>query len=420
MAKTVQDWLTDFESRYTQEINLGLERVQELAQTLGLNSFTVPVITVAGTNGKGTTVGVLESIYTKAGFRVGAYTSPHLLSFNERIKINQKPVSDEQLANAFLYIDTVRKAIPLTYFEIATLAALWIFKQNPLDLIILEVGLGGRLDATNCVDSDLAVITTIDWDHQEYLGHSLNDIAYEKAGIMRFQKPCIYADFNPEPAIVAEAKRHDLPLLCLGVDYQYAVLEDKLVLDFKGQKIALPKTRLHNKAVIAAVVAAFCLKPKLPLSINDVLSGIQAAHIPGRVESWLDDGVHTVVDVAHNPQAAAYLASYIRQNFTFKKLHIVFSALADKDIAGMIKPLYPLAHFWYAASLEGKRALPAAKLLQYLQDHEIAVDLCYNSPVLAYEQACACASPGDLIVVYGSFLTAAKVLERRRYEINTR
>lgn len=412
MQRDLKEWLTDLETRHAQEINLGLSRVETVAQKLTLHQLPMPVISVAGTNGKGSTVATLEAIYCEAGFRVGSYTSPHLLHFNERIKINKNPISDKVLVAAFEVIESERGDVPLTYFEMVTLAALWIFKQQPLDLVILEVGLGGRLDATNVVDNDLAIITTIAFDHHEYLGTTLEAIGYEKAGIMRANKPCIYADLNPPLTILQEANRLEVPLMKLGHDYHYTIDAQGFCFQHNRENINLPKTQFHPHAIAAAIMALRCLQEVLPIHPSRLAQGLKNIVLLGRHQVKYKEGKTLVFDVAHNPQSAAYLADFIEASFPSKVVHAVFSGLDDKDISGMIEPLMSKVSYWYPARLWGKRAISSEKLLEIFRAHEINLDLCHNSPFLAYQAAFHQAHPGDLIVVYGSFLTVAAVLEK--------
>ncbi len=244
------------------------------------------IITVAGTNGKGSTVASLEAIYWAAGYQVASYSSPHLLAFNERIKINRQPISAQQLCDAFCVIEEARSAINvhLTYFEVATLAALWHFKQHCLDLIILEVGLGGRLDATNIIDADLAIITTIDFDHQTFLGNTKEAIGFEKAGILRANKPLIFADNNPPKSILKQAHAHNTPLYLYGREYNYLLRANGLQFVTSEQIIDLPQPQLHCNAVAAAIMASICLQTLLPVQYSQLMQGIKSASLMGRLQ----------------------------------------------------------------------------------------------------------------------------------------
>lgn len=406
---TLTEWLDYLENRYQQEIQLELFRIQQVAEGLGLLQPRAKIITVAGTNGKGTTVATLEAIYLAAGYRVASYTSPHLLVFNERIRINQKPISDAQLCSAFIVAEEARGEVPLTYFEMTTLAALWHFKQHELDLIILEVGLGGRLDATNIVDPDLAIITTIDFDHQEFLGHTKEEIGLEKAGILRANKPFIFADKNPPVSIVNCGLSLHSPMYLYERDYSYRHKNGFLEVIFKEESIVLPQPKLHSNSVTAAIVGSLLMKAKLPINYFHLEQAMNKVFLPGRLQ-LINTGIQTLLDVAHNPQAAKYLAEFIRNFHPKKTVHAVFSALKDKDIAGMIAPLKNCVTYWYPALLQGKRAASKKQLEEAFNLYYEAT-ICHNDPLSAYHAACNRASTGDLIVVYGSFITVGKIMQ---------
>ena len=404
---TLSHWLHELENRHVQEVQLGLSRVSDAAKRLGLLNPGGLVITVAGTNGKGSTVASLESIYTHAGYRTGTYTSPHLLHFNERIKANQIPISDERLVQVFETIDTLCHDILLTYFEITTLAALWYFKEQALDIIILETGLGGRLDATNCIDNDLAIITTIDLDHQALLGHSREEIGYEKAGILRQGKPFIFADTDIPDSVLKQAALCESQCYRNSFDYCYSIESDVLTFHYKGLSIDFPVSSLHPDAVAAAVMAALVLNTQLPLTLLQIQEGIEKTAIAGRLQLMTNGALRTVFDVSHNPQSVRFLAEFVKKQ-TRNKVHAIFSALADKDLQGMLTPMRDMVDHWYPCLLEGKRALTAEQLLAGLNDNEIK--LCHNTPLEAFQTACHAANTGDLIIVYGSFITVADVM----------
>ncbi|STX29084.1 dihydrofolate:folylpolyglutamate synthetase FolC [Legionella beliardensis] len=407
-SKSLLDWLTELENRHQQEIQLGLDRVKQVGSLLKLLDLNALIITVAGTNGKGTTVSALESIYSQAGYKVASYTSPHLIKFNERIRINQQPIADEELTAAFTAIDGARGDIPLTYFEMTTLAALWCFKQHDLDVIVLEVGLGGRLDAVNCIDTDLAIITTIDYDHEAYLGNTLEAIGYEKAGIIRHKKPIIYADKNPPQSIIQHALSCAAPMYRYGHEYSYQVHE-KITFTFNGNRIVLPNIPLHANSIAAALMATFCLQEQLPVNLQHRIEGIAEINLAGRLQ-LITHPHKTILDVAHNPQATEYLAKYLMTNYANVRIHAVFSAFADKDIVTMIKPFKSCIQHWYPALLSGKRAASASQLLSSLEANEIYINKCYNTPFLAYQAACKQVNKHDLIVVFGSFIIVGTVL----------
>ena len=407
------DWLDYLERRHLEPIQLGLERVKVVADKLDLLSIGGVVITVAGTNGKGSTVAALSAIYSAAGYQVGTYTSPHLLHFNERICVNEVPISDETLCDAFNVIHAIPESLSLTYFEMTTLAALWYFKQVQPAVVILEVGMGGRLDATNVIDADACIITTIDLDHQYFLGSTREAIAYEKAGIMRGNKPMIYADIDPPASLINYARSTNAEAYFLGEFYSFYTIEDSLVLILPeiGQ-VKLPRPAINAQAMAVAVVMSMLLKKSLPVAVSDWVLAAGKANILGRLQAKVDDrGVNYLFDVAHNPQAVRHLAQELIDNKRQGKVHAVFSALKDKDLCGLIKPIGCLVQCWYPAILQGDRATDKLTLQKAFDDViNDAPECYYENPVLAFNEAKAQAQPGDLIVVYGSFLTVAAVM----------
>jgi dihydrofolate synthase/folylpolyglutamate synthase len=405
---TLPEWLDYLENSHQQEIQLELSRVKQVAKSLDLLVPKAKIITIAGTNGKGSTVAALEAIYTSAGYQVASYTSPHLLAFNERIRINQKPISDKELCTAFRVIEQGRAEVDLTYFEMATLAALWHFKQHKLDLIILEVGLGGRFDATNIVDSDLAIITTIDLDHQEYLGDSKEAIGSEKAGILRPNKPFIFADKNPPITIVNKALELNTPAFFNGRDYNFRLVNETIELNFQGELLKFPKPKLHTNSVIAAIIASLLMRADLPLKPSHWKQGLKTAFIAGRLQV-IHSRFTTLLDVSHNPQAARYLAQFISSYHPKNTVHAVFSALNDKNIPELIAALKESVDYWLPALLTSKRAASKEQITRAFSLYGLS-PICYNNPLLAYKAAVAAAKPGDLIVVYGSFYTVAAVI----------
>lgn len=416
--KSIDEWLHDLETRNTHEIQLGLTRIMEVAQKLCLQLPGCPVITVAGTNGKGSTVTALEMIYHVAGYKVGTYTSPHLIQFNERIRVNLTPISDEDLCQAFSIIEEARGEILLTYFEMTTLAALWYFKKMELDIIILEVGLGGRLDATNIVDAELSIITTIDFDHQEYLGNTLDAIGYEKAGILRSGKPFIYADINPPASVTYVAKQLGVRAYFLGKEFSIQEEDSAWSLHYEGKlgfysDYRLPKPSIQLKSAAAAITACVLLEHRLPVIFSHFQIAMQRIYIPGRLQLY-KDSMSALFDVAHNPQSVRLLADTLRM-MKKTKIHAVFSALKEKDIFGLIMPLKDCVDRWYPAQLDNKRAVSGDLLLTFFKDAEIPVEICYNNPLAAFEAALEQAKPGDLIVVYGSFFTVSHVMANRRF-----
>lgn len=411
-------WLYYLEHRHKQEIHLRLVNAAQVAKTLSLLEWTIPVITVAGTNGKGSTVAALSAVYQAAGYRVGEFTSPHLFRFNERISINQQPIADADLCQLFHRIELARGEIRLTFFEMSLIAALLHFKESNLDLMILEVGLGGRLDATNIIDADLAIITTIDLDHQEYLGSDKEAIGKEKAGVLRRNQLFIYADLNAPQSVIAHGHMLETAMYRLGVDYHYQIITNEVHIQhpFSTEALTLPVPALHSNAAVAAVIASLCLQTRLPVASNDWIKAMQSMHIWGR-KQWVNGAITFVYDVAHNPQAADSLAQCIMTQLypdesrsTFAgKIHAVFSALKDKDIYGLIKPLSTIVDQWYPACLSGSRASSREQLLEAFSQLKMQPH-CYLNPQQATQAALAAAKAGDVIVVYGSFWLVGAIM----------
>lgn len=411
----LSDWLDYLESRQAVEIQLGLDRVRGVAAQLGLLSFNVPVITVAGTNGKGSTVAALTGIYLAAGYSVGTYTSPHLLRFNERICINQVSISDNDLCRAFSVIHELPDSRALTYFEMSTLAALLYFKWTQPEVIVLEVGMGGRLDATNIIDADASILTTIDFDHQAFLGNTRDEIGYEKAGIMRPDKPMIYADLDAPSSVRAYAKKAGATAYYLGESYTFDLSNDVFVLSLaKDRSWCLPIPLINVKAMVSAIVLTRLLDPLLPVTEKAWVEAILCVRVPARLQRVVDEeGVHHVFDVAHNPQAVRLLVDYLETHRGHGKIYAVFSGLKDKDLCGLIKPMSDLVHAWYPALLSGSRAADALCLQTAFSDAIHCSPYCYEDPVQAYDAAKCVAGIGDCIVVYGSFLTVGAVMACR-------
>jgi len=410
-TSSLVEWINYLESLQKGEIHLGLDRVNQVANHLELNKPACPVITVAGTNGKGSTVAVLEQIYFQAGYKTASYTSPHILTFNERMKWNTCPLNDDTICHALSIIEQERLNLPLTYFEMVTLAALWQFKQWSPDVMILEVGLGGRKDAVNVVDADFAIITSIDFDHQQFLGSTIEEIAFEKAGILREGQPFIYADQHLPETIKTVAKDLNCDWVQYGKDYFYEEWVDhwNLIQDDTCLK-ALPKSQVNLKSASSAIITARILNPTLPVDVSIFSKALNKLHIPGRLE-FIPGNVNLLFDVAHNPQSARLLADYLKTIENSGKVHSVFSALCDKDIKGLLDPLKNCVHHWYIAQLNIKRAADSIHLLETAQQVGIDVNTCYESPSQAFLDAKAKAKTGDIIVVYGSFYTVSEIME---------
>lgn len=414
--QSLDAWLLYLEGMHKQEIQLGLTRVKHVAECLDLCDLgACVVITVAGTNGKGSTVAALEAIYCAAGFNVGSYSSPHLLSFNERIRVNQQSISDQSLCEAFALCEQARGDTHLTYFEMVTLAALHYFKRSSLDVVILEVGMGGRLDATNIIDADLAIVTTVDLDHQAFLGETLDAIGYEKAGILRPNQAFIYADINPPASVIKRARELATRMQSLNVHYSFQVTANNLHISRQeGESVLLPRPNIHLNSAVAAVIASDNLQARLPVSHEHLCDAMKNVALSGRKQVITEHSLTTVLDVAHNPQAVSSLAEFIRVYPVTGKIHAVFSALQDKDLCGLIRPMRSCVDFWYPATLSGKRAASEQMLLAAFDTENRSVAACFSNPECAYLAAMQKAQAGDLIVVYGSFLTVSAVLTMKR------
>lgn len=412
-AFSLAEWLTYIETRHRAPIQLGLPRIKAFAESLDVLAWdNTVVITVAGTNGKGSTVAALKAIYSAAGFCVAAYTSPHLLVFNERIQINQTPITDRALCEAFLAIHKLDGSESVTYFEMTTLAALIYFKQQQPDVLILEVGLGGRLDATNIIDSDLAIVTTVDLDHQAWLGDTVEAIGYEKAGVFRANKPAIYADSNPPNSVLNYAKEINTSLLCLNQDYSYAH-DDSHHFIFKEKDLPareLPALSIHPQAFAVAMMASLILQERLLVRDADYKVAAKTAILAGR-QQWLKTSVPILVDVAHNAQSVSLLAQYFKSHPAKGKIHVIFSGLQGRDLCSLIEPMQHLVHTWYLSLLDDTRGATAALLNQAYTDITKLVELpVFDNPVAAYQAAVNDANEDDVIVVYGSFVLVSAVM----------
>ena len=390
MKKTLEDWLIWQESLHLSEIDLGLDRIGKVAKKLGLLSPDFPIITVAGTNGKGSTVAFLDSILRAEGYKTGAYTSPHLIHYNERIVLNGEQADDETIIQAFTAIDEARRSIEdntekpveisLTYFEFSTLAAIYIYQQQEVDVAILEVGLGGRLDAANLWDASLAIITSIGVDHIDWLGDDREIIAIEKAGIMRKNVPVICGDTTPPSTIATEAERIGAQLQQINSEFSFvapsALSEDKSCttwrwdnqetsIDFNLPKMA-GEFQLNNAAT--AIAGLFSIKSILPVSISAINSGLKQAQVTGRLQVLQKDP-EWLIDVAHNPHAAKQLAKYIKQNPVKGTTYALFSILRDKDVKEVLAIMDAVVDEWHIVATQGSRGLTLTELNEYFNQH---------------------------------------------------
>lgn len=415
MRVTISDWLNHISSLHPVSIDLGLDRITTVAKRLGVTIFSSKVITITGTNGKGSCVCLLENIYRAAGFRVGSYTSPHLLRFNERIRINGEEVSDHALLAAFEKVENARQQITLTYFEFATLVAFVIFHDHPLELILLEVGLGGRLDAVNIIDCDLAIVTTIDLDHMQFLGNTREAIATEKSGIFRKEKPVICGDPSPPLPLVEAAARLNAPLHYLNQDFSYQVAEDNW--SWQGPASSyqnLPLLQLKYQNAATCLMAIETLQQNLAVSANAIHTGLQQSFIQGRFE-WgqFEDSagpVEYICDVAHNAQSAYWLGEQLQQHQMKGPFYAVVAMLSDKAVAQSLENLLPIFDAWFVAGIDDPRGDDGSQIISYLAEQQVKSSYNFATIIDAFLAAVAHAQLSKgIVVVFGSFHTVAAV-----------
>jgi len=421
---TLADWLAHCERLHPKNIDMGLDRVREVARRMDLR-FECPVITVAGTNGKGSTCAMLEAVALQAGYRPGVYTSPHLVHFEERCRIHGEIVAADDLVPHFEAVEAARtggdEAVSLTYFEFTTLAILRLMSQARLDVAILEVGLGGRLDATNVVDADCAVITSIDIDHVEFLGPDRESIGREKAGIMRPGRPVVVSDPVPPESVIRHAREIGADLWRFGEDFNFSGDKQQWSWAGRGRRyagLAYPALRGANQLMNAsgALAALEALRDRLPITAQSVRTGLAMVELPGRFQ--IVPGQPTLVlDVAHNPHSVAALTANLDAMGFFPTTHAVFGAMADKDLAPMLAKVGPLIDRWYFTDLPTPRAETGAGLQQKWNALQIVsggrrqvATSVHADPVQALQAAVDAAEPTDRIVVFGSFYTVGGVL----------
>lgn len=412
---TLAAWLAYLETLHPKSIAMGLDRVAAVHARMGV-ALHCPVVTVTGTNGKGSTCAMLESVLRCAGHRTGLYTSPHLARYNERVRQDGVEQDDDALIRAFNAVEDARGEVPLTYFEHGTLAALSIFARAALDVVILEVGLGGRLDAVNIVDADVAVVTSVDLDHMDYLGPTREDIGREKAGIFRAGRPAVCAEPNPPSALVAHARDVGAPIVQIGRDYGFvAAPRQWQYWGPGGRRYGLPfpalrgDYQLANAATMLAVVDL--LRDRLHVAAGAVRNGLISVELPGRFQV-LPGRPAIVLDVAHNPHAARVLAATLGSMGRFARTIAVFGILADKDVAGVIAAMKARIDRWFVASLQGPRGTDAAELRQELAGAGVAAGAIrtFDDVAAAFAAARDEAGEADRIIVFGSFLTVAAAL----------
>ena len=425
MSKTpvsLSEWLALLEKRHSKEIDMGLDRVAAVKNRLEIQ-YRCPVIMVAGTNGKGSTCAMLEAVLLQAGYRVGLYSKPHFLDFNERARINGENVKDQALVDVFAEVEAKREEVSLTYFEFTTLAICKLLANAELDVVILEVGLGGRLDAVNVIDADVSIVTSIDIDHVDYLGDTREKIGFEKAGIFRPGKAAICGDPLPPQSLIDHANKIGADLWLFGRDFNYN--GDKQQWNFAGRtqrrnSLGYPSLRGANQLLNASAVLAALevLRNELPVGAQEVRTGLVMVDLPGRFQVM--PGRPTVVlDVAHNPHAAATLAQNLDNMGFHAYTYAVFGSMLDKDIDGVIEQMKGKVDHWYVCDLPLPRAASAA----YLKDKIVEAGVLavpektvqtFNSPEEAYTLAISKAGENDRIAVFGSFLTVAGVMRARR------
>jgi dihydrofolate synthase/folylpolyglutamate synthase len=415
--KTLQDWLAHCEHLHPTTIDMGLDRVRTVAHNMALR-LACPVITVAGTNGKGSTCAMLEAILQQAGYRTGVYTSPHLVHFEERCRIHGEAVPGEALVPHFARVAQARGEVSLTYFEFTTLAILSLMAEAGLDVAILEVGLGGRLDAVNVIDCDCAILTSIDLDHTELLGSTREHIGHEKAGIMRTGKPVIVSDPMPPQSVLDRATEIDAQLWRFGHDFNFSGDRQQWAWagrDRRYSGLAYPALRGANQLVNASgVLAALeALRHQLPVTAQAVRNGLALVELPGRFQIVPGQPL-LVLDVSHNPHSVAALTANLDAMGFHPTTHAVFGAMSDKDLAPMLTRILPLIDRWYFTDLPTARAASAQTLLarwQALPGRPGVSASTHGSPQQALQAAIAAADPADRIVVFGSFYTVGGVLQ---------
>ncbi|WP_158367853.1 bifunctional tetrahydrofolate synthase/dihydrofolate synthase [Candidatus Williamhamiltonella defendens] len=406
---SLSQWLDYIANLHFTKIDLGLKRVKKVAEKLDLLSPAEWVITVGGTNGKGSTCRILERILIEDGYKVGVYSSPHLLCYRERVRIQEKMLPEKCFTSAFDRIEKVRGEISLTYFEFGTLVALLLFKSHQLEVVILEVGLGGRLDATNIVDSDVAVITNIDFDHTEFLGKDRYSIGREKAGIFRTDKPAVVADTDIPDSVIRVAKEKAAHLRPIDQSWSFCHQENQWIWKTKERMLIdlpLPNVPLINAACALAVLHYF---PKI-ISKEAIKRGLKGASLAGRFQ-MIDQKPLVILDVAHNPHSARYLLNNLTQLLKNSakpgaQLNAVVGMLKDKDIKGTLDILSERVDHWYCATLSEPRGAPAQILASFLQKSA------FLSPDVksAWDQAMQSSNPEDVLLVFGSFYTIAPVM----------
>lgn len=411
----MQAWLDWQERFHPRLIDLGLKRVMQVFKKLHPVYNKPLTITVGGTNGKGSCITFLEAIYRAQGYKVGSYTSPHILRYNERIKINGQPVSDEEICDSFARIDAVCDDISLSYFEFGTLAAVDIFSRANLDIQLLEVGLGGRLDAVNIVETDLAVITSICIDHVDWLGGTREAIGREKAGIFKTKVPAVIGDINPPESLIQTAKEKQTPLSCIDKDFNYQHEEQSWTWSSVEQTytdLAYPALKGEHQFNNASTVLMAVTKMQSHLAVGEqaINSGLQNAHLTGRFQLIAGD-IPVLLDVGHNPQAVSMLADYLKNNFADKKIHAVFSIMKDKDVSSIIDIMSDYVHDWFISPINTPRAATETSLQTLFAQKKLHnVTFGFQHFTEAVNAAKKNATKDELILIFGSFFLVSEYL----------
>lgn len=415
--RTLADWLSYLEQLHPTAIDMGLERSREVASRLGLSRPAPKVITVTGTNGKGSTCAFLAALLRAQGLMVGVYSSPHLQRYNERVQLNGQEASDQALCDAFAAVEAARGEISLTYFEMGTLAAFWLFQHAALDAVVLEVGLGGRLDAVNLVDADLALVTSVGLDHADWLGDTRESVAFEKAGIFRAGKPALCGDLDPPQPLLEQANALPAPLFLRGRDFDLAQGEANW--HWRGVSASGQVLELHDlplldlpmeNAALALQAYALLGMPWQPEALQAALLGTR---VTGRLDrrqiDWRGKRISLLLDVGHNPQAAEYLAARLTARPVAGRRSAVFGLLSDKDLPGVLRPLQGCLANWAVAPLPTPRTRPASELQAALTNLHASVSV-HENIAAALDAQCEQATPDDEILVFGSFYSVAEAL----------
>ena len=419
--RTLHDWLNYIERIHPKNIEMSLNRVNQVKSNLNF-SISFPIITISGTNGKGSVCSILESILSHAGYRVGCYTSPHLLRYNERIRIDQQEVGDDELCKAFNIVEKARanSDVPLTYFEFGTLTAMELFIKAEVDIAILEVGLGGRLDAVNIFDADCAVLSNIDYDHMDYLGDTREKIGFEKAGIFRSGKTAVCSDINPPASISQYAASIGARLLLIGEHFGYLIKKSSW--EYWGGSNRYPAlsypalgSASHQLRNASACIAALdAVRDILPVTPDNISQGLLKVELPGRFQV-LPSKPRVILDVAHNLNAAHALSNSLSDMGGYQKTYAVFAILSDKDIDGVVQVLAPEIDIWLVTGINSPRGASSDEIERALENAGInRIDgsiLVFPDPVAAYVFACKQSTINDRICVFGSFYVVGNVME---------